>query len=64
MPFGQQARKGASLFDAGEAVLKKTVYPDLTHIADVLKSQYSSAEVAVVNQKKNKPIFNIEFINK
>ena len=48
--------KGASLFAPGEAVLKKTVYPDLTHIADVLKSQYSSAQVAVVGHTDSDPI--------
>ena len=48
--------KSAGLFTPGEAVLKKTVYPDLTHIADVLKSQYSSAEVAVVGHTDSDPI--------
>ena len=48
--------KGTSLFPPGEAVLKKTVYPYLTHIADVLKSQYSSAEVAVVGHTDSDPI--------
>jgi flagellar motor protein MotB len=48
--------KGAGLFAPGEAVLKKTVYPDLTHIANVLKSKYSSAQVAVVGHTDSDPI--------
>ncbi len=48
--------KSSGLFTPGEAVLKKTVYPDLTHIADVLKSQYSSAEVVVVGHTDSDPI--------
>jgi flagellar motor protein MotB len=46
----------SGLFNPGEAVLKETVYPDLNHIADVLKSQYSSAEVAVVGHTDSDPI--------
>ena len=48
--------KSASLFAPGQAVLNKTVYPDLTHIADVLKSEYASAQVAVVGHTDSDPI--------
>ena len=48
--------KGTSLFAPGEAVLKETVYPELNHIADVLKSQYSGTEVAVVGHTDSDPI--------
>ena len=48
--------KSASLFAPGQAVLNKTVYPDLTHIADVLKAEYASAQVAVVGHTDSDPI--------
>jgi chemotaxis protein MotB len=50
------ALKSASLFAPGQAVLNKTVYPDLTHIANVLKSEYASAQVAVVGHTDSDPI--------
>lgn len=48
--------KSASLFAPGQAVLNKTVYPDLTHIANVLLSEYASAQVAVVGHTDSDPI--------